>query len=157
MCNGNSHCMIKVPEPEAVHWGCTSLIIPLGRQRQVDCCEFKTCLVYSVSFRTARLHKEILSYLPFFPPKKRFPGHVGSSWFHFLLHMRSLYVSHGKCAPVHRCLPWQVVCLPPVHVCPHNVTLKTVVWGTNWSLWTDLFGSLRCTPRSGIVCFCGNF
>ena len=34
----------------------------LGRQRQVDLCEFNTSLVYSVSSRTAKLlHRETLS------------------------------------------------------------------------------------------------
>jgi hypothetical protein len=38
------------------------LITAFWRQRQVDLSDFKTILIYKVSFRTARnLHKEILS------------------------------------------------------------------------------------------------
>ena len=37
---------------KAGQWWCTSLIPALGRQRQEKLCEFKTSLVYKVSFRT---------------------------------------------------------------------------------------------------------
>jgi hypothetical protein len=35
-------------------WWCTPLIPALGRQRQVDLCEFEASLLYKVSYRTAR-------------------------------------------------------------------------------------------------------
>ena len=35
-------------------WWHTPLILALGRQRQVDLCEFKVSLIYKVSSRTAR-------------------------------------------------------------------------------------------------------
>ena len=37
---------------DTVWWWCTPLIPALGRQRQVDLCEFEVSLVYRVSFRT---------------------------------------------------------------------------------------------------------
>jgi hypothetical protein len=33
----------------------SAFISALGRQRQVDLCEFKTCLVYRANFRTAKV------------------------------------------------------------------------------------------------------
>jgi hypothetical protein len=41
-------------------WWQTPLILALGRQREVDLCEFKANLGYRSTSRTARLHKKIL-------------------------------------------------------------------------------------------------
>jgi hypothetical protein len=44
------------------HWWCTSLIPALGRQRQVDLCEFEVSLIYKVNSRTdGLLHRETMS------------------------------------------------------------------------------------------------
>ena len=37
------------------------LIPALGRQKQVDLCEFEVTLIYNVSFRAARAYSEALS------------------------------------------------------------------------------------------------
>ena len=37
------------------------LILALGRQRQVDLCDFKACLIYIVSFRPAGTRGKTLS------------------------------------------------------------------------------------------------
>jgi hypothetical protein len=41
-------------------WRCTSLIIVLGRQRQVISCVFESSLVYIVSSRTASIQDILL-------------------------------------------------------------------------------------------------
>ena len=59
------------------------LIPILGRQRQVDLCEFRASLVYKVSFRTARLlHRETLSQKNKQTNKtnKQKPGMVGNAY-----------------------------------------------------------------------------
>ena len=42
-------------------WWHTPLVPAFGRQRQVDLCEFKASLVYRVSSRTSRIHRETQS------------------------------------------------------------------------------------------------
>ena len=87
----------------ARQWWYLLLILPLGRQKQADLCEFKTSLVYRVCSRTAKAtQRNTVS-----KKKKK----KGASWHCLMLLLSSqlfIYVQiAGPVSPIHSSQPWQ--------------------------------------------------